>query len=130
MSDKLEDLGWPEAKLSNIVFNGEILQFSMIDLLSYDDPLKFEVVDVNITEIDALRIDISPYDGAKYLAKETVVNVGHITDEDEGFEGIIEENPFSESKAKYFWISGDVNAKSIQVTRTGKYEYIPRTSKL
>ncbi len=126
MNEKLDDLGWPEAKIFDLTFDGETLKFSMTDLLSYGDPLKFEIVNVSISEVKALQIEVSPYDGDKYLDREVVVSFGKVTEQDECFEGIIEECNLTKTKAKYFWISSDVNAKSINVERTGKYVYIQR----
>ena len=126
MSDTLEDLGWPEAKIFDISFQSDSLTFRMLDLLSYGDPLKFEVVKVAISDIEALRIEISPYINGKYHSKFVPVNFGNATHDDEGFEGITHENPFSDIKADYFWISSDLRAKNIEIERTAVFEYVQR----
>ena len=126
MSNTLEDLGWPEAKIFDISLQSDSLTFRMLDLLSYDDPLKFEVVKVSISNIEALRIEVRPYINGHYQSKFTPVNFGNVTEDDEGFEGITHENPFNDTEAEYFWISSDLRAKSIEIERTGEFEYVHR----
>lgn len=125
MSEKLEDLGWPEAKLYDLAFDGEVLHFKMLDLLSYGDPLKFEIVEVIISKIEALRIELTPYKDGMFLEKEVAVDIGVIND-DEGFEGGVGENALTETQADHFWVSADLRAKNIEINRTGQYEYVPR----
>jgi len=98
----------------------------MLDIMSYSDPLKFEVVIVSISDIEALKIELIPFVNGKYESKIVPIDFGSAIEKDEGFEGIISENPLSDIKAEYFWISSDLRAKSIEIVRTGKYEYIPR----
>ncbi len=126
MSVKLEDLGWPEAKLFDLTFDGEVLCFKMLDLLSYGDPLKFEIVEVVISKIEALRIEMTPNKNGIFFKKEIVVDIGVINEDDEGFEGGIGENALTETQSEKFWVSADVSAKNIEIYRTGQYEYLPR----
>ena len=126
MSDNLGDLGWPEATLFDFSFNGTELKFSMLDLLAYGNPLKFEVAKVAISDIEALRIELSPYVSGAYKSKIVPVDIGSTNGECEGFEGIIHENHFCETKGEYFWISSDLKANNIEVERTGEFKYVPR----
>ena len=126
MTQILEDLGWPEAKLFDLSFIDNNLKFSMLDILTYDDPLKYEIVNVSISEIEALRIELIPFVNGAYQSKIVPIDFGVATENDEGFEGTISENPLTEISAEYFWISSDLRAKKIEIERTGKYEYISR----
>ena len=83
----------------------------MLDLLSYGDPLKYEVVEVTMSDIVALRIEFTPYINGHYQSKVIPVNYGNPCQDDEGFEGITHENAFNAIKAEYFWISAQFRAK-------------------
>ena len=126
MSHKLESLGWPEAKLFDLAFDGNVLSFKMLDLVSCESPLKHEVVEVVISHIRALKIEMIPYKNGKFIEKEIVIDIGGANDKDEDFEGTIGENMFTNTAAEYFWISADVNAENTEINRTGKYEYVSR----
>ena len=128
MIQKLDELGWPEAKIIDLSFNGKKLQFSMLDIMSFSDPLKYEIVNILIPDIESLKIELIPFVNGKYRSKLIPVDYGSATEKDEGFEGIIFENPLTDIKAEYFWISSDVRAKNIEIARTGKYEFIPRAN--
>lgn len=58
------------------------------------------------------------------------MNEGRLIDEPDYFEGITRENTFSSLEAEYFWISAELNADSVELKRTGKYEYkdLPKDS--
>lgn len=121
MSDTFSDLGWPEATLFDMTFEDGLLRFKMSDLMWHDShTLKFEIVNVAIPEIEALRIELTPFIHGEYGAKFIAVDFGTVTDEDEVFEGIIRKNPLSDIDAEYFWLTGHVRAKTIEVERTGE----------
>ncbi len=124
--NKLEDLGWPETTLFNMSFQGNSLSFSMHDLVSYENPVKFEIVNVIVSDFEALRIELRPFIDGKYEAMFAAAEIGTISEEDDVFEGIIYENPFSTIEAEYFWVSGDLRAKSILINRTGEFVFTPR----
>ncbi len=123
---KFEDLGWPEATLFDMSFQDNSLSFSMHDLISYDEPVKFEIVNVRVSDIEAIRIELRPFINGKYGAMLVAAEIGTISEEDDVFEGVIYENPFSDLKAEYFWISGDLRAKSINIDRTGEFVFVQR----
>jgi hypothetical protein len=125
MSNKLEDLGWPEATLFDMTFQNGTLSFSMKDILSYV-PVKFEIVHVSISDIEALRIELKPYINGNYEAEFFPIEIGNITDDDEGFEGVLRENQITDIEAEYFWITGDLRAKTIEIERTGNFIYQER----
>ena len=62
---KLEDLGCSEATLFDITLQGNSLSFCMRDLISYDNPVKFEIVNVRVSDIEALRIELRPFINGK-----------------------------------------------------------------
>ncbi len=126
MSNKLEDLGWPEATLFDMTFQDGTLQFSMKDIMGYLDPIKYEIVNVSISDIEALRIELRPFIDGKYEAEFFPIEIGNITDDDEGFEGVLRENQITDIEAEYFWITGDVRAKTIEIVRTGEFEFLQR----
>lgn len=127
MSNTFEDLGWPEATLFDMSFTGDVLSFQMQDIVSYGDPLKYEIVKVAISGIQALRIELYPFVDGKYEPKFLPVNIGNVSEDDDVFEGIMHDNPFNEIEAEYFWISGDVKAKTIEIERTGDFVFMPRS---
>ncbi len=125
MSIKLDDLGWPEATLFDMTFQDGILHFKMEDIMAYTDPLKFEIVRVTISDIDALRIELKPFINGKYESDFIAINMGEITDEDDCFDGVLRENHITDIEAEYFWITGDVRAKTIKIERTGEFVFTP-----
>ncbi len=120
MSERLKDLGWPEAELFEMSFIEGVLSFKMLNLLSYDAPLSYEVVEVIAKEIEALRIAFTPLRGGHFEEDEVPVQIGCVKDDDEGFEGISVTNPFSSETAQYFWVSGSLRAAHISIRRTGE----------
>ena len=130
MNEKLEDLGWIEAKLFNLSYDGKKLKFNMLDILSYDTTSKFEVVIVSISSIESLKIELSPFINGKYQQKITPIDIGKVEDVDEaeGFEGIIYKNILTDIKADYFWISSDLKANNIEIMRTGEFKYIEQNA--
>lgn len=120
MSERLEDLAWPETELFEISLQDGVLSFQMLDLLSYDDPLSYEVVEVEAKEIEALRIAFTPYRNGRFGAEEISVLIGHPEDNDEGFEGCSATNPFSGEPADQYWVSGYLRAADVSIRRTGK----------
>ncbi|WMW79326.1 hypothetical protein RF679_11775 [Undibacterium cyanobacteriorum] len=127
MHEQLIDLGWPEATLFDMTLIGGELKFKMHDILEYSDPLKYEVVEVEFNEIEALRIEITPFKNDKYASREIKVDFGELGVDPSGFEGILLTDPFSDSVAEYYWVSGDLRAGRVLVKRTGQFVYKPRT---
>lgn len=103
-----------------------VLQFKMLNLLSYSDPLSYEVVEVAVKEIEALRIAFTPYRNGRFEAEEVPVDIGAMRDGDEGFEGVCFKNPFSEVPAEQFWVSGDLRAADVSIRRTGQVVFKER----
>ncbi|TQV73702.1 hypothetical protein FLL45_12580 [Aliikangiella marina] len=126
MSIKLDDLAWPEATLFNLSFDGTVLSFTMTDIQSYIEPIKFEEVDVRITDISALRVTLRPFIDGKYSAKELVVDIGDFAETGEVIEGIVRQNPLTDTNAEYFWLTGELKAADIVIKRTGNYQYKTR----
>jgi hypothetical protein len=126
MRERLEDLGWPEAELLDMSFAEGVLKFKMLDLLSYSDPLSYEVVEVVVKEIEALRIAFTPYRNGRFEVREIPVQIGAPRDSDEGFEGVCFTNPFSDTPAEQFWVSGDLRAADVSIRRTGQVVFKQR----
>ena len=125
MTGKLEDLGWPEASLFDFSYEGDALGFRMYDLLSYEG-LMFEIVEVSISAIEALHIELRPFADGRYGPEIIAVSFGAPTDADEVFEGITRENPFTDARAEYFWLSSTLRAGRIEIVRTGRIESLSR----
>ena len=120
MSTKLEDLGWPEARLFNITHNADTLSFSRLDILGYAEHINFEVVNVAISDIKALKIMLRPFIDNCYAEQFTVADFGELTEDDDVIEGITYQNPFNDIEAEYYYLSADLRAGNISIERTGE----------
>lgn len=125
MENQLADLGWPEATIFDMSFVDGTLNFKMHDILAYDNPLKYEVVEIEISSIHTLHIELTPHKNGEYETPESVVVIGSAVEDAAGFEGIMINNPFSKSNAEFYWVSCDVVAENVLINRTGIFAYKP-----
>lgn len=125
MNDQFRNLGWSEATIFDLSFVDGELKFKMHDILSYDDPLKYEIVEIEICQIEALRVETIPFRYGRYGDPKLNVAIGKLEIESDGFEGVLLSNPFSESVAEHWWVGGDFHANEILIYRTGEFVYIP-----
>ena len=125
MRDAFSKLGWFEASLRDLSYQEGALAFEMLDLLSCTDPLKYEVVEVRVEQVEALHLLVNPYRDGRYIGNQTAISVGSTTDSDECFEGVLLDKRIGTQTADFFWALGHVRANRYLVRRTGRFEYIP-----
>lgn len=126
MDEEFSNLGWPEATISDMSLGGGRLIFKMHDILAYSDPLKYEVVEIEIYGIHTLRLELSAYKDGKYGPPEVIINIGSVASDAYGFAGVAMTSPFHSSKAEYYYVNGDFEADRVLVHRTGKFVFKPR----
>lgn len=118
--EKFESLCWIEATLHNMNYKNSDLTFMMTDLISYTPKITYEYVEIAIKKIKSLNIFLCPFIDGQYRKEEhfTVGNLNYL--DSLGFEGVLNNNPFTKIKANYFWITADFEANNIIINRTGK----------
>lgn len=124
------NLNFPEVDYRDFIYYKDSLTFTALDLVGLGNPLEYEIVKVSITNIVALRITLSPFRNGEYGESFTPVDFGNASEQDGGFEGIIYENPFTDEKAKYYWISSDYRGCTVTFDRTGEFEYKHEPSRI
>ena len=118
--EEFENLAWLESKIENIRYKDNNLSFIMTDLISYTPSVIYEYVKVRIEGIKYLDLLLYPYLNGQYKKEECAVSFGNANiDNIMEFEGITKTNPFTDTKAEYFWLSASFEADSIQIERTG-----------
>lgn len=118
--EEFESLAWFEAKLKDIKYNDNNLSFVMTDLISYTPSVTYEYVEIRIEQIKYLSLFLDPYINGQYEKEECAIDFGEaISDSIMGFEGIMINNPFTDTKAEYFWVNANFEADSVHINRTG-----------
>ncbi|MDM7861635.1 hypothetical protein QTP81_13625 [Alteromonas sp. ASW11-36] len=126
MSENRITLGFPEVDYKNFKYDRESLSFTAVELVDIQHRLKYEVVEVRISGIQAISIELRPFQKGEYGPSSNPVSIGKTMGKSDYFEGITRENIFSSLEAEYFWISAELNANSVELVRTGTYEYKDR----
>ena len=92
----------------------------MLDILGYQEPIKFEVVNVSISDIKALKIMVRPFINDRYSEQFIVTNFGDLSEDNNVIEGITYQNPFNDIEAEYYYLSAVLSAGNIIIERTGE----------
>lgn len=61
MSENRINLGFPEVDYRNFRYERETLSFTAVELVDIDELLKYEMVEVTISGITAIKIEMRPF---------------------------------------------------------------------